>query len=46
MFILFYMYDVLCLCTACMPNACGGHKRESESLDPELQMAVSCLVGA
>ena len=29
-----------------MPGACGGQKRASDPLELELQMVVSCCVGA
>ena len=35
-----------CLCTLCVPDACGGQKKVSDLLDLELQMIVSCHVGA
>ena len=36
----------VCLCTLCVPDACGGQKKVSDLLDLELQMIVSCHVGA
>ena len=35
----------VCLCTSCMP-ARGGQRRMANALGSELQMAVSCPVGA
>lgn len=36
---------VLCMCTTFVPAASGGQKGASDSLDPELQMAVGQYVG-
>lgn len=34
-----------CMCTTCIPGACGGHKMALDSLDLELlQVIVSNLV--
>lgn len=34
------------LYTMCVPGTCRGLKRASELLGPELQMVVSCNIGA
>lgn len=36
----------VCLYTVCMLSACGGQKRTSDPLEPELQMVVTHHVGA
>jgi hypothetical protein len=35
----------VCLCTACMPGACGGHQMVSDALPQELEIVVSQHVG-
>lgn len=44
------MYSILllyvCAPTTCVPGAQGSQKNLSDSLDLELQMVVSCHVGA
>lgn len=36
----------VCLCTTCMPVACESQKRVSDPLELELQVIMSCHVGA
>ena len=44
MFYLLYLH--VCLCIMCMPGACRSQKRALDALELEVQMAVSCHVGA
>lgn len=39
-------YLCVCMCTVCMCGACGSQKRASYTQELELQMIVSCHVGA
>lgn len=35
----------VCMCTICMPDACRGQRRASDSLGLELQKIMSCHMG-